>query len=106
MSGDESQAVNDILDRVPAIDRFLGVDELEASTDALARKHPDLVRVEAVGQSTDGETIRMLRIGRGKRQLLFFACPHPNEPIGAMALGGVSSLALAVIVGDVGQRSS
>jgi len=92
MNGDESQAVNDVLDRVPTIDRFLRVDELEASTDALAQQHPDLVRVETVGRSTDGQTIRMLRIGGGKTQLLFFACPHPNEPIGAMALETLAKL--------------
>ncbi|MGC9529207.1 MAG: M14 family zinc carboxypeptidase [Candidatus Bipolaricaulaceae bacterium] len=75
-----------VLADVPDFQRFLTVDELNASTETLAGKHPDRLRVVTVGQSTAGEPIRMLRIGRGEEQLLLFACPHPNEPIGAMTL--------------------
>jgi len=48
-----------------------------------------------VGRSTDGEEIRMLRIGQGDEQLFFFACPHPNEPIGAMTLEALSQRLVA-----------
>jgi len=81
-----------ILKRVPEYDAFLTVDELNASSRRLADAHPDLVRLETVGRSTDGDPIPMLRIGSGEKQLLFFACPHPNEPIGAMMLEALSGL--------------
>jgi len=84
--------INDILGSIPAIDRFLTVDELDASSNDLAIKNPDIVRSVEIGQSTDGHPIRMLRIGNGEEQLLFFACPHPNEPIGAMALEVLAKL--------------
>ena len=74
------------LGSVPQIDRFLTVDELDASSVELTRSNPDVLRSVNIGRSTDGRSIRMLRIGHGQEQLLFFACPHPNEPIGAMAL--------------------
>lgn len=77
---------NPVLRDVPDYKRFLTVDELNGSAERLARQHPQTVRLVPIGRSTDGETIRMLRIGHGPEQLLFFACPHPNEPIGAMTL--------------------
>ena len=82
--------IQDALSRVPDYTQFYTVDELKASSKALAEQYPDLVQITPVGTSTDGETIEMLRIGHGDEQLLFFACPHPNEPIGAMTLEALS----------------
>ncbi len=79
-----------VLKRVPDYQSFLTVDELRESSRRLVQKHPDLVRNVEIGRSTDGESIEMLRIGEGEEQLLFFACPHPNEPIGAMTLEALS----------------
>ncbi len=89
------QATNDIeyvLDSVPEYDAFLTVDELNASSKRLAEAHPEIVRLTTIGRSTLGEPIPMLRIGSGPKQLLFFACPHPNEPIGAMMLEALAGL--------------
>lgn len=69
---------------VPEMDRFLTVDELNADFEAIANEHSDIATLERVGTSTLGEPIQMLTIGTGKKQALLFACPHPNEPIGAM----------------------
>lgn len=74
------------LARVPAYDRFLTLDEMVHRTREVARLHPDLASIESMGESTDGEPIEMLRIGDGPQRLLLFACPHPNEPIGAMLI--------------------
>ena len=82
--------IDEILKGVPDYKAFLTVDELKASSARLVDRHPDLVRVVPIGHSTDGEEIEMLRIGDGAEQLLFFACPHPNEPIGAMTLEALS----------------
>jgi hypothetical protein len=79
-----------ILSNVPDYQQFLTVDELNESSRLLASKYPEVVKRVQVGRSTDGEVIEMLRIGSGSEQLLFFACPHPNEPIGAMTLEALS----------------
>nr|WP_244977277.1 M14 family zinc carboxypeptidase [Deinococcus humi] len=60
------------------------VDELYAQARDAARQHPELVRYREVGHSSEGEAIPMVSIGTGPVALLFYACPHPNEPIGAM----------------------
>jgi len=72
------------LDTVPDYERFLTVDELYAQARKVARAHPELARCRDVGHSTDGEAIPMVSIGDGPIPLLFYALPHPNEPIGAM----------------------
>lgn len=69
---------------LPEMDRFLTVDELVADFERIAREFPEIATLERVGSSSLGEPIKMLTIGTGPKQALLFACPHPNEPIGAM----------------------
>ena len=69
---------------IPEMDRFLTVDELNEDFDRIAREFPEVTRLERVGSSKLGDPIQMLSIGSGERDILLFACPHPNEPIGAM----------------------
>lgn len=92
MEDKEAQYIEKVLSSIPEIDRFLTVDELDASTKDLVAANPNIARTIEIGRSTDDHPIRMLRIGNGEEQLLFFACPHPNEPIGAMALEVLSKL--------------
>jgi len=84
--------IDAVLSRVPHYKSFLTVDELNASSQQLADAHSECVKLVTVGKSTSGDPIPMLRIGDGAKQLLFFACPHPNEPIGAMMLEALSEL--------------
>jgi hypothetical protein len=84
--------IDAVLSRVPDYKIFLTVDELNASSQQLADAHSECVKLVTVGKSTSGDPIPMLRIGDGAKQLLFFACPHPNEPIGAMMLEALSEL--------------
>ena len=86
------QLIHEVLNRVPEIPCFLTVDELDASSEELARSKSGVLRTATIGRSTDGHPIRMLRIGDGEQQLLFFGCPHPNEPVGAMALEVLAKL--------------
>jgi len=76
--------IRQYMSAVPEMDRFLTVDELNADFARIAREHPGLATLERVGSSKLGEPIQMLSIGSGERNILLFACPHPNEPIGAM----------------------
>src|SRR5687767_2539518 len=77
---------------VPEMDRFLGVDELNAGIEQLARNYPEIASIKRVGSSKLGEPIQMLSIGNGSQNALLFACPHPNEPIGAMLVHHLSRL--------------
>ncbi|MFB0558073.1 MAG: M14 family zinc carboxypeptidase, partial [Candidatus Bathyarchaeia archaeon] len=81
----ESEKLKEILDSVPDYEEFLTVEELNASSRALADKyrHVDFI---PVGESTEGEAISALKIGEGPKNALLFGFPHPNEPIGSMTL--------------------
>ncbi|MFX1533758.1 MAG: M14 family zinc carboxypeptidase [Promethearchaeota archaeon] len=72
-----------ILEHVPAFKEFMTVDELDHSSRILADefKSVDLINI---GKSTAGRPISCLKIGKGKRNALCFAFPHPNEPIGSL----------------------
>jgi hypothetical protein len=71
---------------LPEMDRFLTVDELNADLVRIASEYPEIARLERVGSSSLGDPISMLMLGNGDKQILLFACPHPNEPIGAMVV--------------------
>jgi hypothetical protein len=76
--------IDDRLGRVPAYDRFYGVDELYNHARKIAGDHPSDVFLSYVGESKSGERIPMVSLGKGPVSILLFASPHPNEPIGAM----------------------
>lgn len=75
-----------ILKNIPDYKSFYTVDELEESTKRLAERYPQLVKIFKIGESRKGHEINCIKIGEGKKIGLMFACPHPNEPIGAMML--------------------
>lgn len=78
--------VRNLETQIPDYKEFFTVDELDASSKALASKYPDKVSMEQIGESKKGHPIWCLKIGTGEKNILAFACPHPNEPIGAMTL--------------------
>jgi hypothetical protein len=81
-----------LMTQVPEMDRFLTLDELTADLERIAGDHPEIASIRRVGTSTLGEPIRMLSIGSGANNALLFACPHPNEPIGAMMVHHLAHL--------------
>ena len=80
----------EIIKGVPDYQFFKSVEELNHDSTRLAEKYPEVVRLEVIGQSRGGSDIIMEKIGRGKKNVLLFACPHPNEPIGSMMLSYLS----------------
>ena len=76
----------DLLNSIPDYKEFLTLEELNASSAALASAHPDCVSEFELGKSTEGRVIMGLKIGEGSKNALIFGCPHPNEPIGTMLL--------------------
>jgi len=76
----------DIINDVPDYRDFLTVDELKASSQRLAKRHPGIVDILPVGNSRQGDPIEAIKVGNGDQKALLFALPHPNEPIGSMML--------------------
>lgn len=70
----------DVLREVPTYRRLL------AATRAVARRHPDLVAITAVGESEAGEPIDMISIGDGPMSALSVGAPHSNEVIGCLVI--------------------
>ncbi len=75
----------DIVAGVPAYDRYPLLAELEESTDRLAAAHPE-VEVWSPGVSRAGRPLRCLEIPGGAHEALLVGMPHPEEPVGALAL--------------------
>lgn len=75
-----------VLEEIPDYQEFLTVAELDASSLELASRYPDRVSLSVIGYSREHHPLYCLKIGAGEKTALAFACPHPNEPIGAMTL--------------------
>ncbi len=77
--------IKKILDQVPDYKEFLTIDELDNSSKKLAEEF-DSVEIFEIGKSREGSAINCLKIGEGKKNILFFGFPHPNEPIGSLTV--------------------
>ncbi|MCE5236492.1 MAG: hypothetical protein LLF87_10640 [Eubacteriales bacterium] len=75
-----------VLDNIPDYKEFLTLEELEASSRALAENYPETVSLFEFGKTKEGLPLSCLKIGSGSHNALMFGCPHPNEPIGTMML--------------------
>lgn len=78
--------IESILSRIPEYDYFYTVDELDAHLLKIAENYPGIVKIKEIGKSRKGHPILALTVGDGVKNALCFACPHPNEPIGAMTI--------------------
>jgi hypothetical protein len=76
---------DEIVAGVPHLGRYLTLGELEHSTDLLAAAHPE-VEVWSPGASRAGRPLRCLEIPGGPLQALLVGLPHPEEPVGTLAL--------------------
>lgn len=78
------QDLAEILQRVPAHDRFLSSQEVHGAFDDIVEEFPGIARSEAVGCSAEGRPIQLLSVGHGTTPVLVVGVPHPNEPIGIL----------------------
>ncbi|HQG03031.1 MAG TPA: hypothetical protein PK838_01710 [Thermoleophilia bacterium] len=76
---------DEIIAAVPAYERFLTLDEVEASTDRLLAAHPE-VSVWTPGTSRGGHGLRCLELGRGPLRAALVGVPHPEEQVGSLVL--------------------
>jgi hypothetical protein len=75
-----------LLKNIPDDKVFPTVDEMDASSFALAKKYPDIVEIFEMGKTREGHPLLCLKIGNGASNALMFGLPHPNEPIGVMLM--------------------
>ena len=68
----------ELIKNIPDYKEFLTVDELDASSFALAERYPDCVSVFPIGNTKEGRTLYCLKVGSGSKNALMFGCPHPN----------------------------
>ncbi len=71
---------------IPDYQAFLTIDELNASSHALAEQYPELVSLRVIGPTRQGDPIELMTIAGGPLQAFVFGGPHPNEPIGTMTV--------------------
>jgi len=81
--------LSQILDAVPNYQHFMTVKELQKSSEAISGKHQDCEWIP-LGKSREGRMIYCLKMGKGAKNALFVAYPHPNEPMGAMTIEFIS----------------
>jgi hypothetical protein len=72
--------------QIPDYPVFLSIDEMTASSHALAAEFPALVSLRTVGHTRRGDPIELITIRGGEKQAFVFGGPHPNEPIGCMTI--------------------
>ncbi len=78
--------IKQILSEVPDYKGFFTMEEMDASSRQLAHDYPGIVELFELGRSRNGHPILCLKIGHGSKNVLAFASPHPNEPIGSTML--------------------
>lgn len=77
---------DDLIKNIPDYKEFLTVEEMDASSQKLAKDFSEVVDLFEMGRTRDNHPLYCLKIGNGSKNALMFGCPHPNEPIGAMML--------------------
>jgi len=75
--------IRKILDAIPEYTGFFTMAEMDESSKRLAADYPELTELTLAGRSRKGRPIYCLKVGSGSKNALFFASPHPNEPIGS-----------------------
>ena len=80
--------LKEIASSIPNYESFLIVDEMHASTAKLHSDYPMLTSVRVIGATREDDPLELLSIHHqdGLPNAFLFGAPHPNEPIGCMAI--------------------
>ena len=85
-----------ILAAIPPYKDFQTGTELHEGSRALIRDYPNLVTTgflslnEKFGTSTEGRNIELMKVGKGKKTVMWVGTPHPNEAVGTLAIDFLS----------------
>jgi hypothetical protein len=74
------------MSKVPDCREYMNVDELNASSEKLAKEQSEVVKVLDLGRSAGGDPIKCLKIGEGKYHALVYGFPNSEEPVGGLLL--------------------
>lgn len=84
-----------VVEAVPDFAEFMTGAELFDSTRRLVKENWHMVQQDRLewkilGESTEGKKIDLLRVGNGKKKFMWVGTPHPNEPVGTLAIDFMS----------------
>jgi len=79
-------------------------DELTASLEALADRHPDGLRLTEVGRSYQDRPIHLLTMGTGERKVMLWSQMHGDEPAATPALLDLADFLLGGAGGDAAEE--
>lgn len=85
----------EVWSRIPAYSHFSPMPELNERLKGLVAEHHGDADLFEIGRSREGAPLYGLRIGNGSQRALWFACPHPNEPIGSLVIESMANWLLA-----------
>jgi len=77
---------SEITEKIPDYSSYFSYDELEESSRSLAREYPSIVELQGAGESQEGRPISVLRIGKGRHNILLYGFPNPEEPLGGLVI--------------------
>jgi hypothetical protein len=80
-----------MLSEIPECKSYLSREQLDESSEILAKRHSDKARLLRIGKTKNGNDIQALKIGRGKHNALIYGFPNPEEPVGGLLLEYLSS---------------
>lgn len=84
---DIPKLVKGIVNEIPSYKEFMTVNELNESSQRLAKEYDDVVELREAGVTRAEEPLYALIIkGGDEKVVLSFGFPHPNEPIGSLTL--------------------
>lgn len=70
-------------------------EDLSAALERLARRYPEQLSVEQVGESFMGRSINLLRLGTGSKKILMWSQMHGDEPSATPALLDIAAFLLS-----------
>lgn len=76
--------IKKILGSVKNYKYFLTLDELNARAFEISKKYG--FKTEKIGESEEGRVVYIISCGNGKKNVLVYGFPHPNEPIGSLTI--------------------
>ena len=74
----------EILSKVENYNAFLTIEELDKRIKELSKKYGFELR--EVGKSENNHPVYMIKFGEGPKKAFIWGFPHPNEPIGSLAI--------------------
>lgn len=80
------QSFDRILEKIPDYQMYPSLEELDRSSEDLAKEFPSTVKILDLGKTADGKKLTGLAVGSGSHAALLYGYPNPEEPLGGILL--------------------